>query len=341
MTGGMLSVTIAVACAALAFDFVNGFHDASNSIATIVATRVLKPWQAVLWAAFFNFAALFFFGTGVARTVGSGMVALDAVTPGVILAGLIAAIGWGLITWRFGIPTSSTHALLGGYAGAAMTHNALLHGWHAFYDPIIPAGWYMTLLFIVLAPTLALVMAEILAKVTFAAQKKFPEKSADRFFGHMQLFSSACLSLMHGSNDAQKTAGVIAGALVASGYTDTFAVPAWVLWLSYSVMGLGTLTGGWRIVRTLGSKLTRLRPAGGFCAESASALAILFATLLQLPVSTTHTTTGAIVGVGAARSLKSVRWGLARGIMLAWIVTIPVTAGLGGMAALVAYLCKA
>jgi PiT family inorganic phosphate transporter len=334
-----LTLFILITAAALVFDFVNGFHDASNSIATVVATRVLKPYQAVLWASFFNFIALFFFGTGVAKTVGSGMIALEFATPAVILSGLVGAILWGLLTWWLRMPTSSSHALLGGYAGAAMFHSAMLHGIHALSDPIIVSGWSRTLLFIVIAPVLGLIASQFLMKASSLLQKKFPRGNYGKIFGRMQLVSSALLSLMHGSNDAQKTAGIIAGALVASGYFQHFTVPMWVLWISYGTMGLGTLAGGWRIVRTLGYDLTRLRPQGGFCAESAAALTILLATLLHLPVSTTHVTTGAVVGVGAVRSLRLVRWKLARNILWAWILTIPAAAALGAAATTIAILC--
>jgi len=331
MSEPALLATAAVVIAALAFDFVNGFHDAANSIATLVATRVMKPKQAVLWAAIFNFVALFIFGTGVAKTVGSGMVALDAVTPMVILAGLLGAVAWGLLTWWRGLPTSSSHALLGGYAGAAIANSAWTHGISGAGDAIIAAGWIKTLAFIVLAPVLGLVLAHLLMRLTLAAQKRFSKTGSDHFFGRAQMASSAFLSLMHGSNDAQKTAGIIAGALVAGGYYHEFTLPPWVLWMSYGMMAFGTLAGGWRIVHTLGHKLTRLRPNGGFCAESASAFSILFATLLHLPISTTHVTTGAILGVGAARNPRAVRWTLARRIAWAWVITIPAAAGLGAM----------
>jgi PiT family inorganic phosphate transporter len=334
-----LLLTGLVVVAAIGFDFVNGFHDASNSIATIVATRVLKPAQAVLWAAFFNFAGLFLFGTGVAQTVGSGMIALDTVTSIVIFCGLLGAIAWGLITWLFGLPTSSSHALLGGYAGAAMVNNILLRGWGAAFDSIIAAGWVKTLVFIVLAPVLGLVLAQILMKLTMLVfSRGVHAKKNNWIFGRLQMFSSAFLSLMHGSNDAQKTAGIIAGALVAGGYSDHFMVPVWVLWISYVTMALGTLAGGWRIVQTMGRKLTRLSTASGFCAESAAGLSVLLATLLKLPVSTTHTTTGAIVGVGAARRWSAVRWNLFGRIAWAWVLTLPAAAAIGGLAMGIAYL---
>jgi PiT family inorganic phosphate transporter len=339
MTDAFL-ITAGVVVAAVVFDFVNGFHDAANSIATLIATRTLGPKQAVFWAALFNFAALFCFGTGVAKTVGSGMVALDAVTPTVILAGLLGAVTWGLMTWWRGIPTSSSHALLGGYAGAAMFNSAMTRGLPSLGNAIIASGWSKTLVFIVVAPALGLALANTLMRLTLVAQRRFPAPQADKFFARAQMFSSAFLSLMHGSNDAQKTAGIIAGALVAGGYFKEFTIPSWVLWLSYGTMGLGTLAGGWRIVHTLGRKLTRLRPSGGFCAESAAALSILLATLLHLPISTTHVTTGAILGVGAARNIHAVRWSLAGRIVWAWVFTIPASAAFGAIIMGLAMVCQ-
>lgn len=333
------SLTVCVIVVALAFDFVNGFHDAANSIATIVATRVMKPMHAVLWASFFNFIALFIFGTGVAKTVGSGMIDLSTVTPVVVLAGLIGAVTWGLITWWLRLPTSSSHALIGGYAGAAIFNSAIKNGITAFSQPIIVSGWTRTLLFIVIAPVIGMVVSHALMKLTMAAQKNFPPAKADKVFGRLQLVSSACLSLMHGSNDAQKTAGIIAGVLVASGYFHEFTLPSWVLLLSYGMMGLGTLAGGWRIVDTMGRQLTRLRPNGGFSAETAAALSVLFATMLHQPVSTTHVTTGAILGAGAARKLNSVRWNLAGNILWAWLLTIPAAASIGAIAMGLAIVC--
>lgn len=334
------SVLIAglVVGAALTFDFINGFHDAANAIATIVETRVLKPLQAVLWASFFNFAALFLFSTAVAKTVGSGMISLDAVTPVVVLSGLIGAIVWGLVTWWFGIPTSSSHALLGGYAGAAMANSGLRHGWAALGDPLVAAGWTKTLIFIVIAPVLGFVIAQILTHAMMALQKKYHSPKNHILFGRLQLVSSAFLSLMHGGNDAQKTAGIIASAFVAAGFFDHFTIPSWVLWMSYATMALGTFFGGWRIVRTMGHDLTRMKTSGGFCAETAAGTSILLATLLAQPVSTTHATTGAILGVGAARNVKAVRWSLARNILWAWIFTIPAAALMGGVAAMMSVI---
>jgi PiT family inorganic phosphate transporter len=257
------------------------------------------------------------------------MIALDAVTPAVILAGLLGAVAWGLITWWVGLPTSSSHALLGGYAGAAMANSVLRHGWSAATSPIIATGWNKTLLFIVLAPVIGFILAYILMMFSMAAQRRLPPQKADKIFGLLQLFSSAFLSLMHGGNDAQKTAGIITGALVAAGMLGDFTVPYPVLCASYAAMGLGTFFGGWRIVRTMGEKLTRLRPNGGFCAETSAAISILTATLLHLPVSTTHATTGAILGVGAARRIGGVRWNIAGNILWAWLLTIPAAAAMG------------
>jgi len=308
---------------ALVFDYINGFHDAANSIATIVATRVLSPLQAVAWAAFFNFAGAFLFGTAVARTVGRGFVNLELVTPFVIMAGLAGAITWDLITWWLGLPTSSSHALIGGYAGAATAH--------AGFRGLILGEWPLTVLFILVAPMIGLVSAyALMVAVHWIFRYSSPSKM-DHYFRRLQLVSSAALSLSHGSNDAQKTAGLIAGVLYASHYMRTFQIPAWVLMAAYSAIALGTLSGGWRIVHTMGGRLTRLKPRSGFCAETGAASAILLATHLGLPVSTTHAIAGAIVGVGSINRLKAVRWGLATDIVWAWVLTIPA-------AAIIAYL---
>jgi PiT family inorganic phosphate transporter len=315
---------------ALAFDFINGFHDAANSIATVVATRVLTPHQAVLWASLFNFIAVFVVGTGVAKTVGSGMIDFKYVTPYVILAGLVGAIAWDLITWWFGLPTSSSHALIGGYAGAAMARAAHLRGLDHILDALIPRAWIETVVFIFAAPLIGMALAYIMMiAVYWLFRNKSPLKM-DRYFRALQLGSSALLSLSHGGNDAQKTAGIVTGVLVASGILKTFEMPRWVIFAAYAAIALGTLSGGWRIVHTMGSRLTRLKPRSGFCAETAAALSILFATeYAHLPVSTTHVTAGAIVGVGSIQRLKAVRWGLARNILWAWVFTIPATALVG------------
>lgn len=315
---------------ALAFDYINGFHDAANSIATIVSTRVLTPFQAVIWAAFFNFVAAFVVGTGVAKTVGKGMVVLDYVTPYVILAGLVGAIAWDLLTWWLGLPTSSSHALLGGYAGAAMAHVAYLKGFAHSFDALVPDGWTKTLVFIVMAPLLGMLIAYFLMVLVYWLFRNSSPKKMDNYFRKAQLISSAMLSISHGGNDAQKTAGIITGVLVTSGMLHKFEIPYWVLLCSYAAIGLGTLSGGWRIVHTMGARLTRLKPRSGFCAETAAAIAIMFATeSLHLPVSTTHVTAGSIAGVGSIQRLKAVRWGVAANIVWAWILTIP-AAGLVG-----------
>jgi PiT family inorganic phosphate transporter len=322
---------------ALAFDFINGFHDAANSIATIVATRVLTPFQAVLWAAFFNFVAAFSVGTGVAKTVGSGMVNLTYVTPYVILAGLIGAIVWDLFTWWLGLPTSSSHALMGGYAGAAMAHVAYLKGFDHSFEALVPHGWTWTLVFIVVAPLIGMAIAYLLMVAVYWTFQKASPVRMDNWFRKLQLLSSAMLGFSHGGNDAQKTAGIITGVLVTSGMMHTFDVPWWVIVAAYAAIALGTLSGGWRIVHTMGGRLTRLKPRSGFCAETAAAISIMFATEgLHLPVSTTHVTAGAIAGVGSIQRLKAVRWGVAANIVWAWVLTIP-AAGLVGWLTMFAF----
>lgn len=328
---------------ALAFDFINGFHDAANSIATVVSTRVLTPLQAVAWAAFFNFVAALFVGTGVAKTVGSGMVHLEYVTPYVILAGLIGAIAWDLLTWWLGLPTSSSHALLGGYAGAAMAHVAFLKGIRHSFDALIPGGWIPTLAFIIIAPVLGMLLAYVLMIILYWVFRRATPRRMDNFFRRAQLVSSAMLSFSHGGNDAQKTAGVITGLLVTSKMLSKFEVPIWVIALAYTAIALGTLSGGWRIVHTMGGRLTKLKPRSGFCAETAAAISIMFATEgLHLPVSTTHVTAGAIAGVGSIQRLKAVRWGVAANIVWAWVLTIPASALVGWitMAAIAPFLKK-
>ncbi len=320
MDGG-LPVVVGIILVALVFDFINGFHDAANSIATVVSTRVLTPARAVVWAAFFNFVAAFGFGTAVARTVGSGMIDLRVVTYGVIFSGLLGAIAWDLLTWYYGLPTSSSHALFGGYAGAAVAK--------AGFGAIIPAGWTKTLVFMVLAPIIGLAVGLLVTSATFWLCRHTTPARVDRWFRRLQLVSAAAYSLMHGANDAQKTMGIIAGALFTGGYLAAFYIPFWVVLLAHAAIGLGTLTGGWRIIHTMGQKITKLQPVGGFAAESGAAVAILTATHLGIGISTTHTITGAIVGVGATRRLSAVRWGIARRIVWAWVLTIP-GAGLVG-----------
>jgi PiT family inorganic phosphate transporter len=316
-----LSTIILIITVALIFDFINGFHDAANSIATVVSTRVLSPGKAVLWAAVFNFSAAFFFGTEVAHTVGAGMVDLEVVTYSVILTGLLGAITWNLITWYFGLPTSSSHALFGGYGGAAVAK--------AGFGAIIVAGWTKTLIFIVVAPVIGLCVGLLLMTSIFWIFRDTPPTRVAGGFRYMQLLSAAAYSLMHGANDAQKTMGIITGALVTGGYLPTFHVPVWVILIANAAIGLGTLSGGWRIIKTMGQKITKLQPPGGFAAETGAAVAIYTATALGVGISTTHTITGAIIGVGATRRLSAVRWGVAQQIVWAWILTIPASASIG------------
>jgi PiT family inorganic phosphate transporter len=312
------SLVVVVVVAALIFDYINGFHDAANSIATVVSTRVLSPGKAVVWAAFFNFAAIFIFGTAVAKTMGSGMIDLQVVTSSVVLGGLIGAIIWDLITWYYGLPTSSSHALIGGYAGAAMAK--------AGPSAILVSGWTKTLLFIVVSPLIGLALGfGIMVAIFWLCRKTAPSR-VDALFRRLQLVSAALFSLGHGANDAQKTMGIIASALFAGGYISTFEIPVWVEVAAYTAIAAGTLSGGWRIIHTMGSKITRLQPVGGFAAETAGAFSLFTATALGVPVSTTHTITGAIVGVGSTRRLSAVRWGVAGQIVWAWVLTIPAAA---------------
>ncbi|MEY4094852.1 MAG: Low-affinity inorganic phosphate transporter 1 [Acidobacteriota bacterium] len=314
------ALVIVVIVVALIFDYINGFHDAANSIATVVSTRVLSPGQAVLWAAFFNFVAAFVFGTAVAKTVGSGMVDVTVVTTSVILAGLIGAIVWDLITWYYGLPTSSSHALIGGYAGAAIAKVGMA--------ALIPSGWTKTLIFIILAPMIGLTLGFVLMVLVLWLFKGFAPSRVDRHFRRLQLLSAAAYSLGHGGNDAQKTMGIIAGAMYAGGLISEFTIPFWVVLAAHAAIALGTLAGGWRIIHTMGSKITRLQPVGGFAAETAGAISLFTATSLGVPVSTTHTITGAIIGVGSTRRLSAVRWGVAGQIVWAWILTIPASAAI-------------
>jgi len=319
----MLLIVIGVIAVALAFDYINGFHDAANSIATVVSTRVLSPAQAVVWAAFFNFVAAFTFGTAVAKTIGKGMIDISQVTFAVIFAGLMGAIVWDLITWYFGLPTSSSHALIGGYAGAAVAKAGI--------GAIIPSGWTKTLIYIVLAPLMGLVFGFAISVAIFWIFRRSTPFRVDKTFRRLQLLSAAAYSLGHGTNDAQKTMGIIAGVLVTAGYLKTFSIPLWVILAAHSAIALGTLSGGWRIIHTMGSKITRLQPVGGFAAETAGAITLFIASSLGIPVSTTHTITGAIVGVGATRRLSAVRWGVAGKIVWAWILTIPMAALIGAV----------
>ena len=316
----LILVTVIIAVA-LFFDFINGFHDAANSVATVVATRVLTPFQAVLWAAAFNFISAFSFGTGVAKTVGEGMVSLEFVTPYVIMAGLIGAIIWDLFTWWLGLPTSSSHALFGGYAGAAMARAVILN--HRAIEPIIWSGWIKTIVFMVLAPLIGLLAAYVLVVVVYWLFRRSSPIKMDVYFRKLQLLSAAVLSCAHGTNDAQKTMGIITGVLLTAGFIPAFRVPYWVMLAASAAIGLGTMSGGWRIIHTMGGRITRLKPRSGFCAETAGALSILTATALGVGVSTTHVITGAIAGVGSIQRVKAVRWGVATNIMWAWILTIP------------------
>ena len=312
------SLVFVVVVAALIFDYINGFHDAANSIATVVSTRVLSPGKAVVWAAFFNFAAIFVFGTAVAKTMGSGMIDLKVVTSAVVLGGLIGAIVWDLITWYYGLPTSSSHALIGGYAGAAVAKAGM--------GAVLASGWTKTLLFIVLSPLIGLVLGFGFMAVIFWVCRRMAPSRVDALFRRLQLVSAALFSLGHGANDAQKTMGIIASALFAGGYIATFEIPLWVELAAYTAIAAGTLSGGWRIIHTMGSKITRLQPVGGFAAETAGAISLFLASSLGVPVSTTHTITGAIVGVGSVRRMSAVRWGIAGQIVWAWVLTIPASA---------------
>ena len=318
-----LLIVIGLIAVALSFDFINGFHDAANSIATVVSTRVLSPGQAVVWAAFFNFVAAFTFGTAVAKTMGKGMIDISQVTFAVIFGGLIGAIVWDLITWYFGLPTSSSHALIGGYAGAAVAK--------AGPTVIIASGWTKTLIYIILAPLMGLVLGLLIEVSIFWLCRRTSPLRVDRIFRRLQLVSAAAYSLGHGTNDAQKTMGIIAGVLFTAGYLKVFAIPTWVILTAHTAIGLGTLTGGWRIIHTMGSKITKLQPVGGFAAETAGAITLFIASHLGIPVSTTHTITGAIVGVGATRRLSAVRWGVAGQIVWAWVLTIPMAGLIGAV----------
>jgi len=315
----MTTLVVLIICVALIFDYINGFHDAANSIATVVSTRVLSPRAAVAWAAFFNFAAFLVFPTHVSTAIAKG-VAMEAITNNVILATLLGAILWNLLTWWWGLPSSSSHALMGGFAGAALSHTPDF----AILDPKV---FGKTLTFIVVAPTMGMVLAFILYKVVVAIFGKWRPGRVDRFFRRGQLFSAALYSLGHGGNDAQKTMGIITLLLISTGLqsnTKHVEPQLWVVLLCHLAMGLGTLSGGWRIVRTMGMKITKLKPVGGFCAETSGAITLGLAVFLGVPVSTTHTITGSIVGVGASeRRFSAVRWGVAGRIVWAWVLTIP------------------
>jgi PiT family inorganic phosphate transporter len=320
-----LPLLLALILVALAFDFLNGLHDAANSIATIVSTRVLKPQYAVAWAAFFNFIAFLFFGLHVADTVGRGIVAATVADPRVIFAALMGAISWNLITWYYGIPSSSSHALIGGLVGAGLAK--------AGFSAIVWEGVIKTTLAIVGSPLTGFFLALLLMLFVSWLFVRFTPYGVDSIFRSLQFVSASFYSLGHGGNDAQKTMGIIAVLLYSQGYLEGgFHVPFWVVIACQAMMGLGTLVGGWRIVKTMGSKITRLTPMQGFCAETGGSITLFAATWLGIPVSTTHTITGCIIGVGAAKRLSSVRWSVATSIVYAWIITIPASA-------LIAALC--
>jgi PiT family inorganic phosphate transporter len=309
---------ILIVLIALAFDFTNGMHDAANSIATVVSTKVLSPRQAVIWAAFFNFVAFLIFGTGVAETIGKGLIDISVVTPKVIFAGLLGAIAWNLVTWYFGLPSSSSHALMGGYLGAAVAK--------AGFDVMIMSGWIKIAVFIVLAPLLGMVLGLVLMIAVMWIFRREPLPRISSWSRKLQLLSAALYSLGHGGNDAQKTMGIISSLLFAGGLMKNFHIPLWVVLAAHSAIAMGTLSGGWRIVKTMGQKICKLRPIDGFCAETASAISIFFSTHLGIPVSTTHVITGAIAGVGSARSISAVKWQVTLSIVWAWVMTIPCAA---------------
>ncbi|MBI3448606.1 MAG: inorganic phosphate transporter [Acidobacteria bacterium] len=316
-----MTISTFLVCAiviALAFDFINGFHDAANAIATVVSTRVLSPTRAVAWAALFNFVAAFGFGTAVAKTIGSGLIDTKVVDNYVILAALTGAIVWDLVTWWGGIPSSSSHALIGGYGGAAIAKAGI--------SAIIPSGWYKTVGAIFLSPVIGMVLGfSIMSLINYVHRNSVPGR-VNRRFKVLQLVSSGFYSLGHGTNDAQKTMGIITGLLYANGSLSSFEVPFWVILTCHGAIAAGTFGGGWRIVKTMGQRITKLKPVGGFAAETAGAITIIASSLGGIPVSTTHTITGAIVGVGATTRLSAIRWGVAGNIVWAWIFTIPASA---------------
>jgi PiT family inorganic phosphate transporter len=334
-----MTYVLFIIAVALVFDFINGMHDSANSIATVVSTRVLTPLMAVFWAAFFNFVAAFTFGTAVAKTVGSGLIDVNVVNSNIVLGGLFGAIIWNVITWYFGIPSSSSHALIGGYAGAAVARVGV--------RAIVPGmAWVKTLSFIVLSPLIGMAIGFGMMVAVSWVFREVPYGSVDRWFRRAQLGSAAAFSLSHGSNDAQKTMGIIAGLLVANQklFADVSSpfhfmylpnmkeLPVWIIVSAHVAIGLGTLTGGWRIVRTMGSRITKLKPFSGFCAETGGAATVILASIWGIPVSTTHTITGSIIGVGATQRFSAVRWGVAERIVYAWILTIPMAAAIGAIA---------
>ncbi len=337
---GQIGFILAIIGVALVFDFINGFHDSANAIATVVSTRVLSPTAAVVWAGFFNFVAVFVFGTAVAKSIAKGIVDPSIVDANVVLAGLLGAIAWNLITWWAGLPSSSSHALIGGYAGAGVAKAGIT-------AIVWPGKWVSTLVFIVVSPVLGLLMSfSLTIALSWLLRRSLPRK-VDRAFRLLQLVSAAGMSLSHGSNDSQKTMGIIVGLLFAEqavlkGFpigalhvTSPDVIPAWVIFAAYAAIGLGTMAGGWRIVKTMGQRLTKLKPFGGFCAETGGALTISLASHFGIPVSTTHTITGAITGVGAAQRFSAVRWAVAGRIVWAWLLTIPAAAGVAGLSYIV------
>ena len=332
MHGELISIIALAIAAAYIFDFLNGFHDAANSIATIVSTRVLSPRQAVVWAAFFNFVAAFVFHLKVARTVGKGIIDPAVVDPPLILAALSGAIFWNLFTWYFGLPSSSSHALIGGLVGAGVAK--------AGFSAVIVDGVQKTVTTMVISPFLGLILGFMLMIIVLWACRKSSPLTVDHLFRKLQLVSAACYSLGHGGNDAQKTMGVLTVLLMSAGVFkgDDFDIPWWIIITCHAAIGLGTLFGGWRIVHTMGSKITKLKPVGGFCAESAGAITLALNSHFGLPVSTTHVITGAIMGVGSTRRLSAVRWGVTGHIIMAWILTIPAA---GTVAALIYFLLRA
>jgi inorganic phosphate transporter, PiT family len=315
------SLLIVVVFLTLAFEFSNGWHDAANSIATVVSTRVLSPFRAVAWAAFWNFIAAFVFGTAVAGTIGKGMIHIEMVDQRVLLAGLLGAIIWNLITLILGLPTSSSHALMGGYGGAAVAH--------AGYRALILSGWVKPVLFIFLSPIVGAVTAIILTITASWIVRKQRPRRVDKIFRRLQLLSAALFSLGHGTNDSQKGMGIITASLLAGGVLPSFKVPYWVIICCHLAMGGGTMAGGWRIIKTMGQRITKLTPFGGFSAETAGGLTLVMNAVFGIPVSTTHTITGAIVGVGASHRITAVRWGVTRRIVWAWVLTIPGAAMIG------------
>ena len=318
MISTSLAIVILIIILALAFDFINGFHDSANSIATVVSTQVLTPRQAVLWAAFFNFVAAFFFDAQVAKTVGTGIVNPVIVDNVLLIAALGGAIVWNLITWWFGLPSSSSHALIGGLIGAGLMKGG--------FEILVWKGIVRTASFIIVSPLLGLILGLVFMIVVLNLSRFSSVTKLNSLFKKLQLCSAAVYSISHGMNDAQKTMGIVALVLFSGGYLGSaFHIPLWVMLLCYTFIALGTLTGGWRIVKTMGTKITKLQPMGGFCAETAAAVSIIGASLAGIPVSTTHTITGAIMGVGSTKRLTAVRWGVAGTIVWAWILTIPIT----------------